>query len=351
MAKEPMGDLNEAPENKAEIIPFAPEVVAPISRRLSERGKITPETDYYPISGVVIRQKLAHTDGNMAAVANIYRTQEINIIGGCYDVGISGDAQTDKIIYTLCKILYKQERITSAPNNGVISLLGEAEKNIIVNNPVQTIPIIINRVEFAKEYYQKNRIGGNEVEQVTKMLFELSQQRFLRVETNEKGEITKKELIQPVFIPNLPIYESEGASPFVVLLSGIFKRENDFVLYPTNHLKNIQKATHLQNQLHDLLLYKATTHRKGKKKTPCNYKITITTLFSKIASEPKYNRRPAKIRKDFETAVKNLIEMGLIINYSQNITAMGEDVANFVINTNYHLQQATTNESTALPLL
>lgn len=339
MAKRAMGNLT--PTEQQLTAPdfshtFTPEVVTPISKRLTERGKKTPQADFYPISETIAEQKLEHAKGDISGIIGKVKAQNIELIGGGYDVGISGNSQTDKLIYALCQVVDRQERILNTPNSGIITLFGdEATKTAIQSTFENFTPIVINRVEFAKVYFGKKRIGGKEVAQVSQMLFELSTQRYLKI--SEDSKIYS--ITQPVIIPNLPIFESDGAAPFVVLLNTEFKREGKFIPFPTAYLKHTQKATHLQHQLYLLLAKRARSANLAHKETPCRVVITEANLWQIIATEPKYNRRPKKRQDDFIKAVQQCTELGLIISYNQGITKAGETTAIFILNKNFHLQQ------------
>lgn len=346
MAKGTMGDITPTEQGAGAtasnlLQAFIPEVVTPISKRLTERGKNTPQADFYPISERIADQKLEHAKGDISAIIDTLQAQNIDVIGGGYDVGISGNSQTDKLIYALCQVVDRQERILNTPNSGIITLFGdETTKTAIRSTFADTTPIVINRVEFAKVYFGKKRIGGKEVAQVSQMLFELSTQRFLKV-TEENGA-KKISIVQPVIIPNLPIFESDGAAPFVVLLNTDFKRERKFIPFPIAYLKRTQKATHLQHQLYLLLAKRARSANLAHKETPCRVVITEANLWQIIATEPKYNRRPKKRQDDFIKAVQQCTELGLIISYEQGTTKAGEATAIFILNKSFHLQATET---------
>lgn len=316
---------------------FTPAVVTPISERLTERGKNTPQADFYPISELITEQKLGHAKGDISGIIDDLQAQNIDIIGGGYDIGISGNSQTDKLIYALCQVVDRQERILNTPSSGIITLFGdEATKAAIRTTFAGTIPIVINRVEFAKVYFGKKRIGGKEVAQVSQMLFALSSQRYLKI--NEEGGVKQISVVQPVIIPNLPIFESDGAAPFVILLNSEFKRTHTFIPFPTAYLSRTQKATHLQHQLYLLLAKHARNANLARRETPCRVVITEANLWQIIATEPKYKYRPKRRQEDFIKAVQQCTELGLIVSYEQGTTIAGEPTAIFILNKDFHLQ-------------
>lgn len=317
---------------------FTPEAVTPLSKSLTERGKKTPQSDFYSVSVAIANQKLIHSKGDISEIVNDVKERNYEIIGGGYDIGISGNAQTDKLIYTLCQLLDRQERVLATPTEGAMMLFGdEAVKTAIRSTFAGAIPIIINRVVLAKTYFAKKRIGGNEVAQVTEMLFTLSNQRYLKlVEEDNKRSLI---LVQPVIIPNLPIYESDKSASFVVLLNTEFKRGGRYIPFPSCYLSLTQKATHLLHQLFLLLAQQASKANLAHKKNKCEYTITENNLWQIIANEPKYKGKPKKRYADFVKAVDLCKIIGLVTSYSQGKTRAGEPTAEFTLNIKYHEQE------------
>lgn len=318
--------------------PFLPEVATKASKFLKERGKKTPKSDYYPVSEKIVKQKLSYTDGDISGIVKSEQEKNKKIIGGGYNVGISGNSKTDKLIYAICQFLDRQKRtLNTQQNSEIITRFGdEATINEMQKFYKENIPLVINRVEFAKCYFGKKRIGGKEALQVSQMLFELSQQWYLKI-IGEKGK-EKIEIVQPIIIPRLPIYESEGSSDFIILLNNDFNIERKFIPLPSTYLQLTQKASHL---FHQLFLYLASRAKNTKNKgNTCKVVITETSLWKIIASENKYNRRPKDRKNDFIKAVKGLTVLGLIISYEQGITKSGEPTAEFIVNKDY-CQQIT----------
>lgn len=332
MASRYVGDITPRPDDNrtTELAIFDPDKIAPISCRLDERGKTTPEADYFQHPEQVALQRLAHTDHDLSSARKLAEESGIQLMGDGYDIGIVGNDKADKLIIALSKCVDRQERIVNTSSKGIISLLGDKEtQEAIIKTFGEIIPIIINRVEFAKVYFGKKRIGGAEVEHITKLLLELSQKRYFRKEDN--GII----ISQLLYIPNLPIIENNGSTPFVVLLNKDFARCKQFIPYPSNYLKLFQKAKHIDHQLFALLALHATKYKKSNREAACILRITEKELWKIIASEKKYTNRPKRRKEDFDKAVINITSMGLIVKCEHSITDAGEAVIIFELNKNY----------------
>ena len=271
--------------------------------------------------------------------------------------GIKLSTSETKIIDCLCKLLHensqtldpKKEDYYSGNKPAVIN--PETNKSDVVINyagePTTASKLAITLYSLAKEYKGGELITGKDVENVSKILLDLSNKKFLlkyKEETKIKNgnrRVREIELYHSILsLPNYRdiIYNKEGVElskreETLIVLHPIFRRQIDskFILYPNDINKRTIIAYGSHNlsdialRLRDYLIRELSSkHYKPE--------INLDKLFYLLAEKWMRESRKTKVRQYTEKALETVKTLGLIESYEIKTGATGEPKVIFTLN-------------------
>jgi len=271
--------------------------------------------------------------------------------------GIKLSSSETKVIDCLCKLLHensqtldpKKEDYYSGNKPAVIN--PETNKSDVVMNyagePTTASKLAITLYSLTKEYKGGELITGKDVENVSKILLDLSNKKFLlkyKEETKIKNgnrRVREIELYHSILsLPNYRdiIYNKEGVElskreETLIVLHPIFKRQIDskFILYPND----INKRTIIANGGHKipeitlrLREYLVRLHSSPKMSREINLDRLYYLLNDKYMSE----NRKSLVKKQLQTALETVKTLGLLLDYKTETGATGEPKIIFTLN-------------------
>ncbi len=264
--------------------------------------------------------------------------------------GIKLTPSETKLVDTLCKMLQKSSQTINSKDKDYFT--GNLEPEIIeyAGERTPAPKLVFTLYELTKEYKGEETIGGKDVENVRKILEELSSKRFLirYTETSKakNGEWIKKEIdtyrkILDVDQATLSYgkgnIEHYKKTETIIILNPIFRRQIDskFILYPNDINKRTAIAYGSHNvsditlRLRDYLIRELSSKRY----TP---QIYLDKLHYQLAEKWMRESRKAKVKKDTERAFEVMINLGLLKSYETVITNnTGEPKIIFTLNKNW----------------
>ena len=271
--------------------------------------------------------------------------------------GIKLSPSETKVIDCLCKLLHensqtldpKKEDYYSGNKPAVIN--PETNKSDVVINyagePTTASKLAITLYSLAKEYKGGELITGKDVENVSKILLDLSNKKFLlkyKEETKIKNgnrRVREIELYHSILsLPNYRdiIYNKEGVElskreETLIVLHPIFRRQIDskFILYPND----INKRTIIANGGHKipeitlrLREYLVRLHSSPK----MSREINLNRLYYLLNEKYMKENRKSKVKQELQRAIETVKALGLLLDYKIETGATGEPKIIFTIN-------------------
>lgn len=264
--------------------------------------------------------------------------------------GIKLTPSETKLVDSFCKILQKISQTINSKDKDYYT--GNLEPEIIEYGGERTPApkLAFTLYELTKEYKGEETIGGKDVENVKRILEDLSNKRFLirytETSKGKNGEWIKKEIdtyrkILDVDQATLSYgkgnIEHYKKTETIIILNPIFRRQIDskFILYPNDINKRTAIAYGSHNvsditlRLRDYLIRELSSKRY----TP---QIYLDKLHYQLAEKWMRESRKAKVKKDTERAFEVMINLGLLQSYETVIpNNTGEPKIIFTLNKNW----------------
>lgn len=264
--------------------------------------------------------------------------------------GIKLTPSETKLVDSFCKILQKISQTKNSKNKDYYT--GNLEPEIIEYGGERTPApkLAFTLYELTKEYKGEETIGGKDVENVKRILEDLSNKRFLirytETSKGKNGEWIKKEIdtyrkILDVDQATLSYgkgnIEHYKKTETIIILNPIFRRQinSKFILYPNDINKRTAIAYGSHNvsditlRLRDYLIRELSSKRY----TP---QIYLDKLHYQLAEKWMRESRKAKVKKDTERAFEVMINLGLLQSYETVIpNNTGEPKIIFTLNKNW----------------
>lgn len=271
--------------------------------------------------------------------------------------GIKLSNSETKLIDCLCKLLHensqtldpKKEDYYSGnrpammdPKTGKIDvLINYAGEN------TKASKLAITLYSLTKEYKGGEAINGKDVENISKILLELSNKKFLlkyKEETKIKNgdrRVREIELYHPILaLPNYReiIFNKEGVElskreDTLILLHPIFKRqiESKFILYPND----INKRTIIANGGHKIpeATLKLRDYLVRLQSSPkMSREIYLDRLYYLLSEKYMKGNRISKAKEELKRAINTVKALGLLLDYKIETGATGEPKIIFDVN-------------------
>lgn len=256
--------------------------------------------------------------------------------------GIKLSPSETKVIDCLCKLLHKNSQTLDPKKEDYYSgnkpavINPKTKKSDVTTNYAGEITtaskLVTTLYSLAKEYKGGEAITGKDVENVSKILVNLSNKKFLlkyKEETKIKnGNRRVREIEDYHSVLTLPnyrdtIYNKEGVElskkeETLIVLHPIFKRqiESKFILYP----EDINKRTIIANGGHKipettlrLREYLAKEHSL-KHFSP---EIYLDRLYYLLNDKYMNENRKGLVKKQFHKAIETVKALGLLLDYRE----------------------------------
>jgi hypothetical protein len=271
--------------------------------------------------------------------------------------GIKLSPSETKVIDCLCKLLHENSQTFDAKKEDYYSgnkpavTNSETKKSDVAINyggETTTAPkLAITLYSLTKEYKGGEVINGKDVENVSKILLDLSNKKFLlkyKEETKIKNGNTRVQEIElyhsVLSLPNYRdiIYNKEGVElskreETLIILHPIFKRqiETKFILYPND----INKRTIIANGGHKipqttLALREYLARLQSSPKM--SREINLDRLYYLLNEKYMKENRVALVRDQLQKALETLKTLGLLKSYEIKTGATGEPKIIFTLN-------------------
>ncbi|MCD8423540.1 hypothetical protein [Tenacibaculum finnmarkense] len=266
--------------------------------------------------------------------------------------GIKLTPAETKVIDTLCKLLHHNSQ-TLKPNNKDYYTGNVTDiKRVNYGDSIAIVPqLTVTLYDLTKEYKAGARVSGKDLENVSKILLNISKKNFL---IKYKEEINKKDGTKTVIeiedykpilnLPNFKIteYSKEGiitskTESTLIELNPIFIRQIDtkFIVYPEDINKrtliaygnnNCSEATFTLREY--LAKYLALKNY--------NPEIMIDRLYYLLAEKYMKSSRKSKVKQLTEKALDTMIKLGLLESFKiETAKTTGEPKIIFKINKNF----------------
>jgi hypothetical protein len=274
--------------------------------------------------------------------------------------GIKLSSSETKVIDCLCKLLHENSQTLEPKKEDYYSGNKPAEINpetnksdVLINYagvPTTASKLAITLYSLAKEYKGGEAVNGKDVENVSKILLDLSNKKFLlkyKEETKIKnGNKRVQELEMYHSILSLPnyrdtLYNKEGVElskreETLIVLHPIFKRQinSKFILYPDDINKRTiianggHKIPEITLRLRDYLLRLHSSPRMSRE-------INLDRLYYLLSEKYMKENRKGKVKQELNKALNTSIVLGLLLDYKIEPGATGEDKIIFTLNKNF----------------
>lgn len=245
--------------------------------------------------------------------------------------GIKLSPSETKVIDCLCKLLHENSQTLEPEKQNYYS--GNKGFDLVEYGGDKNTPapkLAFTLYSLAKEYKGGEAVNGKDVENVSKILLDLSNKKFLlkyKEETKDKNgnkRVREIELYNSILsLPNYRdiIYNKEGVElskreETLIMLNPIFRRQIDskFILYPND----INKRTIIASGGHKipeitlrLREYLAKEHSL-KHFSP---EIYLDRLYYLLNDKYMNENRRALVKKQLKTAIETVKALGLLLDY------------------------------------
>lgn len=254
--------------------------------------------------------------------------------------GIKLSPSETKVIDCLCKLLHENSQNLDPKKEDYYS----GNKPAVINPKTKKSDVIINYAgeittasklvttlySLAKEYKGGEAITGKDIENVSKLLLDLSNKKFIikyKEETKEKNghrRVTEIELYHSILtLPNYrdTIYNKEGVElskkeETLIFLHPIFKRqiESKFILYPSD----INKRTITANGGHkipEITLRLRDYLAKEHSLKHFSPEIYLDRLYYLVNEKYMKENRKSKVKQELQRAIETAKALGLLLDY------------------------------------
>jgi hypothetical protein len=254
--------------------------------------------------------------------------------------GIKLSPSETKIIDCLCKLLHENSQTFEPTKEDYYSgnkpavINPETNKSDVEVNysgePTTASKLAITLYSLAKEYKGGEAISGRDVENVSKLLLDLSNKKFLlkyKEETkiiNGNRRVREIELYHSILsLPNYRdiIYNKEGIElskkeETLIFLHPIFKRqiESKFILYPND----INKRTITANGGHKIPEITLRLREYLAKEHSLKHFLTdiyLDRLYYLLNDKYMNENRKSLVKKQLQTALETVKALGLLLDY------------------------------------
>lgn len=262
--------------------------------------------------------------------------------------GIRLTASETKIIDCLCKLLHETSQTVEPRDSNYFT--GNLPPSIIKygeeNTPAPKMTITL--YELTQDYIGRGkRISGAHLENVSTVLYRLSQKNFLlryKEETYQVGgakTVKELEVFEKIIkLPTLRMseYNKEGIEEskiekMMIMLHPIFRRQIDtnYILYP-NDINQRTIIAYGSNKISEATLKLRDYLMSSKKNNTYSVRINLDRLYYRLSEKYMKESRKAKVKRSTDKAIKTMINLGLLESYEIVVAkTTGEPQVVFII--------------------
>lgn len=324
-----------------------------------EYSKNNPATTYFPIpENQYLQRKYTKPTEDVERFLDTHNLERPLLTT---DVGIAGDAKTDRAIYALSYFrnkdkINKGKKLTPENSEKLKNFLQEID----YPNPDKLIKTLLTKeyvsftlADFARVYYGKidDHISGAEMSQAMEILKKLDSTFYLF--SNEKNKTIKVRRYIIITQFDIDLNDKKNPEIFIELDTEIFQIKKIYGLVSTKYFPIYKYSNRFHNQFLGILTEQATINRnkeeyllkeynknnllnKRKKITTCIVDFALDTIFSICATEPKYKKNPKYKMQDFEGAMKLAKDLGILIDVLEKDPIGKDRFFSFTIDLYYH---------------
>jgi len=264
--------------------------------------------------------------------------------------GIKLSPSETKVIDSLCNLLHEnsQTKDPEKPNY----FTGNTEDKVLTNysgEEAQAPKLSFTLYELTKTYKGGDSVSGKDVENLSNVLQELNNKRFLirYTETTKakSGEWIKKEYEayrKLIDVDKATLSSGKGDIEYyrkteaVIVLNPIFRRQIDskFILYPSDINKRTEiaygnaKVSEITLRLREYLARELSSKRY----TP---EVGFDRLYYTVAEKWMKEGRKKKVKEFLDKALETMTNLGLLLSYEVKTGATGEPKIVFKLNKNW----------------
>ena len=264
-------------------------------------------------------------------------------------IGIKLTGSESKIVDSLCKLFHKKSKSTFKPTEEGYYLGNVGEHDIFPYGGEDEIApkLGFTLYELCKEYKGEEKVGGKDIENVKKILYELDKKEFLirhEAQTKTKGGGKRVRTIEEVqkLIKILSYKDEEfnehgeeisKKQDMIISLNSIFRYQIDTWFIPTpddiNERTILAYGSHNVSEsaitLRDYLMREHTRNRFS----PV---IGLDKLYYLLSEKMMNESRKNLVKQKTQKAIETVTALGLLESYETKPGVTGEPIVHFKLN-------------------